>query len=344
MIEKIFSENRRPYIIAEISANHNGRIETAYELINQAKEAGADAVKFQTYTADTLTVKSDLDDFKIKSGLWAGSSLYDLYEKAHMPWSWQKELFAYCKSIGIEALSTPFDDTAVDFLEDIGVTAYKIASFECNDLELLEKVAKTRKPIILSTGMATEREMQDAIDCLLCNGTTQLVLLHCISSYPAKTEDSNLLAMMKKKKFGFPVGLSDHSENSFAATLATAMGARVIEKHFTLDKTGTGPDDSFSMERSDLVRLIKDTTDAFIALGDGALGPAKAETDNLIFRRSLYFVKDVKKGAQIKRQDIKSIRPGFGLAPKHINDVIGSTAQSDIKKYTRVTLNSYEKK
>lgn len=314
-----------PYIIAEMSANHNGDINTAFRIIDEAKKAGADAVKIQTYTADTITLNSNLPDFKIQGGLWGGKTLYELYEWAHTPWAWHKALFEYAKNIGITIFSSPFDFTAVDLLEDLGAPAYKIASFEAIDLPLIRYVASTGKPMIISTGMANAEEIQEAIDTAIGGGCKELAVLHCVSGYPAPAEDYNLRTIPNMvERFGLVTGLSDHTLDNTTAITSVALGASIIEKHFTLNRAGGGPDDSFSLEPKDLTALCRDSKTAWKALGRVDYGRKSSEVGNVQFRRSLYFTRSVKAGEVLSEGDVRSVRPGYGIAPKHLDQVIGS--------------------
>ncbi|WP_105245006.1 pseudaminic acid synthase [Psychrobacter sp. Marseille-P5312] len=327
-----------PYIIAELSANHNGSIETALEIIKQAKRCGADAVKLQTYKADTITLNSRNEEFMIRGGLWDGQSLYELYEKAHMPWGWHKPLFDYARELDITIFSSPFDNTAVDLLEDLNAPAYKIASFEAVDLPLIKYVASTGKPMIISTGMADAEEIQEAIDAARSGGCKELAILHCVSGYPAPSEDYNLLTIPDMiNRFGLVTGLSDHTLDNTTAITSVALGASIIEKHFTLDRNAGGPDDSFSLEPADLTALCRDSKTAWAALGKVDYGRKASEQANVKFRRSLYFVKDLKAGDVITEDAIRSVRPGFGLAPKFYDEVVGKQVSVDVKKHTAVS-------
>lgn len=328
-----------PYIIAELSANHNGNFDTALEIIKQAKASGADAIKLQTYTADTITLNSDSEDFKIHGGLWDGETLYSLYEKAHMPWEWHKPLFEYARQLDITMFSSPFDNTAVDLLEDLNVPAYKIASFEAIDLPLIRYVAGTGKPMIISTGMANDEEIQEAIDAARSGSCKELAILHCVSGYPAPAEDYNLRTILDmRERFGLVTGLSDHTIDNTTAVTSVALGASIIEKHFTLNRNGGGPDDSFSLEPKDLVALCRDSKTAWQALGSVNYGRKSSEQGNAQFRRSLYFVKDLKAGDVITEDAIRSVRPGFGLAPKFYNEMVGKTILVDVEKNTPVKI------
>lgn len=326
-----------PYIIAELSANHNGSMETALEIIKQAKLCGADAVKIQTYTADTITLNSKNDDFMIHGGLWDGESLYELYQKAHLPWEWHKPLFDYARELGITMFSSPFDSTAVDLLENLNAPAYKIASFEAIDLPLIKYVASTGKPMIISTGMADADEIQEAINAAQEGGCKELAILHCVSGYPAPSEDYNLRTLPDMMaRYGLITGLSDHTLDNTTAITSVALGASIIEKHFTLNRSGGGPDDSFSLEPTELRALCTDSKTAWQALGQVNYGRKSSEQGNAQFRRSLYFVKDLKAGDVITKDSVRSVRPGFGLAPKYLEDIIGKQVSVDIDKHTPV--------
>lgn len=322
-----------PYIIAEMSANHNGNIDNAYKIINMAKVSGADAVKLQTYRPDTITMDIDSQEFMIKEGLWAGKSLYQLYSDAYMPWDWHQPLFDYAKKIGITIFSSPFDNTAVDLLEDLNTPAYKIASFEAIDLPLIKYVAQTGKPMIISTGMADFEEIQEAIETAREGGCKELAVLHCVSGYPAPARDYNLKTLVDiQNNFGLVTGLSDHTIDNTIAISSIALGASIIEKHVTLDRNRGGPDDSFSLEELDFKRLCKDAKTAWSSLGKVDYGTKSSELSNIKFRRSLYFIKNIKKGELITAKHVKSIRPGYGLAPKYLEEVIGTTSNRDIEQ------------
>ncbi|QVL44601.1 MAG: pseudaminic acid synthase [Alcanivorax sp.] len=327
-----------PYVIAELSANHNGKLETALKIVEEAKEAGADAVKLQTYRPDTITLDCDSEDFQVHGGPWDGRTLYDLYKEAHMPWEWHKPLFEYARKLGITIFSSPFDTTAVDLLEELGSPAYKIASFEAIDLPLIEYVARTGKPMIISTGMADAEEIQEAIDAARGAGCEQLAILHCVSGYPAPAEDYNLRTIPDMmQRFGLVTGLSDHTLDNTTAITSAALGASLIEKHFTLDRNGGGPDDSFSLEPADLAALCRDSKTAWQALGNVDYGRKSSEQGNVKFRRSLYFVKDLKAGDVITESCVRSVRPGYGLSPKYMNDIMGCTVNQDVSSMTPVT-------
>ncbi|MQT42242.1 pseudaminic acid synthase [Pseudomonas sp. FSL R10-0765] len=334
-----------PYIIAELSANHNGKLETALKIIEEAKKAGADAVKLQTYTADTITLDSDAEEFQIHGGLWDGKNLYQLYKEAQMPWEWHATLFEHARKLGITIFSSPFDNTAVDLLESLNAPAYKIASFEAVDLPLIKYVASTGKPMIISTGMADAEEIQEAIDAAREGGCKELAILHCVSGYPAPAEDYNLRTIPDMmNRFGLVTGLSDHTLDNTTAIASVVMGASVIEKHFTLDRSGGGPDDSFSLEPAELAALCRDSKTAWASLGQVDYGRKSSEQGNVKFRRSLYFVKDLKAGDVITADAVRSVRPGFGVAPKYLAQVIGSTVKSDIRTNTPVSFDSLVKK
>lgn len=334
-----------PYIIAELSANHNGKLETALKIIEEAKKAGADAVKLQTYTADTITLDSDAEEFQIHGGLWDGKNLYQLYKEAQMPWEWHATLFEHARKLGITIFSSPFDNTAVDLLESLNAPAYKIASFEAVDLPLIKYVASTGKPMIISTGMADAEEIQEAINAAREGGCKELAILHCVSGYPAPAEDYNLRTIPDMmNRFGLVTGLSDHTLDNTTAIASVVMGASVIEKHFTLDRSGGGPDDSFSLEPAELAALCRDSKTAWASLGQVDYGRKSSEQGNVKFRRSLYFVKDLKAGDVITADAVRSVRPGFGVPPKYLAQVIGSTVKSDIRSNTPVSFDSLVKK
>ncbi len=340
---RIIGPESIPYIIAEMSANHNGDLDTALKLIKCAKDAGADAVKIQSYRPDTITLKSDLPDFQINDGLWAGRTLYDLYEWAHTPWEWHKPLFDYARELDITMFSSPFDNTAVDLLEDLNAPAYKIASFEAVDLELIKYVAATGKPMIISTGMANAEEIEEAINAAREGGCKELAILHCVSGYPAPAADYNLRTITDMvERFRLVTGLSDHTLDNTTAITSVALGASIIEKHFTLDRSGGGPDDSFSLEPKELTALCRDSKTAWQALGAVNYGRKSSEQSNVKFRRSLYVVKDVKKGEVFTAENIKSIRPGFGLSPKHYTSIINGVAKRDIVRGTPTSKDLFE--
>jgi pseudaminic acid synthase len=337
------SQEDSPYIIAEMSANHNGRLDTALAIIDAAQKAGADAVKLQSYRPDTITLDCDHEDFQIHGGLWDGQTLYQLYQNAHMPWEWHKPLFEHARSRGITIFSSPFDRTAIDLLEDLNAPAYKIASFEAIDLPLIRYAAATGKPMIISTGMADAEEIFEAIEAARSGGCRELAILHCVSGYPAPAEDYNLrLIPDMMARFDVLTGLSDHTLDNTTAIASIAMGAAIIEKHFTLDRNGGGPDDSFSLEPDGLTALCRDTATAWRALGQVDYGRKSSEQGNVKFRRSLYFVRDLRAGETISAEDVRSVRPGFGLAPKHIDRVIGKRVKQDVAACTPVRLELIE--
>lgn len=335
------SENVEPYIVAEISANHNGKIENAFKIIDAAERAGANAIKMQTYTPDSITLRSQKPDFQIRDGLWAGLTLYELYKKAFTPLDWHKDIFDYAKSKNLSIFSTPFDFTAVELLESLNTPAYKIASFECIDLPLIRAVASTGKPLIISTGMADQNEIQDAVDTALKHGSGELMLLHCVSGYPAPADNYNLRTIKDMaKRYNLDIGLSDHTMDNTTAIAAVALGAVLIEKHVTLDRKGGGPDDSFSLEESDLRELCLTTKSAWKALGKVNYERTEAEKGNVKFRRSLYYVRSLRAGDVINEGDIKSVRPGFGLPPKYFDKIIGAKVTQNVEKNTPVTFDS----
>jgi N-acetylneuraminate synthase len=324
-------KDQPPYIIAELSANHNGSIERALETIKSAHDSGAHAIKIQTYTADTMTIDCDREEFMIRGGLWDGYKLYDLYKWAETPFEWHKEIFDYAHKLGITIFSTPFDETAVDLLESLNAPAYKIASFEATDLPLIRYVASTGKPMIMSTGMCSEEEISEAVEAAKEGGCKDLVLLHCISSYPAPMDQANLSQMAAlAERFDTIPGLSDHTLGTTVSVAAVALGACVIEKHFTISRNDKGPDSEFSIEPAELQRLCKDSFDAWSAIGKRGFERQKAEEGNKQFRRSVYFVKNLKAGDMISDSDIRRIRPGIGLEPKYFDQLIGKKVKVDV--------------
>ena len=334
---KFIGPNKKPFIIAEMSGNHNQSLERALEIVRAVAETGADALKLQTYTADTMTLDHEGSDFKISdsNSLWKGKSLYELYYEAHTPWDWHKPIFELGRSLGLIVFSSPFDSTSVDFLETLNVPCYKIASFEITDLSLIEYVASKKKPMIMSTGMATNNEIRDAVNAATSNGCSELILLKCTSAYPATAEDANLNTIVDiKKNFKCNVGLSDHTKGIGVAVASIVLGASVIEKHFTLDRNDGGVDSEFSMEPDEMKQLVDETQKAWSSLGDVSYGPTKSEENSLRFRRSLYIVKDLQTGDILSEQNIKSIRPGYGIAPKYLKDIIGKKVTKNIKKGT----------
>lgn len=336
---RVISADFPPYVICELSANHNGSLETALRMVEAAKATGADAIKLQTYRPDTITLDCDAPEFQIKGGLWDGRTLYELYQEAHTPWDWHKPLFDRARELGITIFSSAFDPTAVDLLEDLNTPAYKIASFEAVDLPLIRYVAATKKPMIISTGMANADEIGEAIAAARDGGCTQLAILHCVSGYPAPPEDYNLRTIPDMAgRFGVVTGLSDHTLDNTTAIAGIAAGAAIIEKHFTLDRTGGGPDDSFSLEPVEFTQLCHGARTAWEAMGKVDYGRKSSEIGNIQFRRSLYFVKDLEAGELITPDVVRSIRPGYGLAPKQLDAILGRRVTRDIAANTAVQL------
>ncbi|MCR8913701.1 pseudaminic acid synthase [Marinobacter panjinensis] len=332
-----------PYIIAELSANHNGSLERALKTIDEAKQCGASAIKLQTYTADTMTIDSDRPEFLIKGGPWDGYKLYDLYKWAETPYEWHKAMFDHAREIGITVFSTPFDETAVDLLEELNTPAYKIASFELTDLPLIEYVAKTGKPMIMSTGMASEEEIEEAVATARTAGCRELVLLHCVSSYPAPMDQANVAQVRELgKRFDAVAGLSDHTLGTVASVAAVSLGACLIEKHFILSREEGGPDSGFSIEPDELKRLCTETRDAWSAVGKPGYALQLAEESNRIFRRSIYFMRDMKAGETVKEQDVRRIRPGVGIEPKHFKALIGRTLKTDVPRGTPTSWEQFD--
>jgi N-acetylneuraminate synthase (EC 2.5.1.56) len=331
----------RVYIIAELSANHNQNFEQAVALVRAAKEVGADAVKLQTYTPDTLTVPSDKEYFRIGGGtLWDGRTLYDLYSEAYMPWEWQPKLKEIADEIGIGLFSTAFDPTAVDFLEQMGVPVHKVASFEIVDIPLIEKMARTGKPLIISTGMATLGEVEEAVQAARRAGATQVALLKCTSAYPAPPEEMNLRTIPHlAEAFGVPVGLSDHTLGIAVPVAAAALGACIVEKHFTLSRDIPGPDSAFSLEPHEFKAMVDAIRTVEKALGEVHYGVGEREAQSRVFRRSLFVVKDMKTGEVFTDENVRSIRPGYGLPPKYLPEILGRRAVRDIEKGTPLSWN-----
>ncbi len=334
----LIDKNSKPFVIAEMSGNHNQSIDRAKTIIKAAAESGAHAIKLQTYTADTLTIdhRGGLFDITDKNSLWYGRNLYELYQEAHTPWEWHKELFEYAHSLGVICFSTPFDETAVDFLETLNVPCYKIASFENNDHPLLKKVASTGKPVIMSTGAANIGDIVESVNVLKSNGCKHLVLLKCTSTYPATPENTNLVTIPVLQEI-FPdciIGLSDHTMGVGASVASVALGARVIEKHFTISRADGGVDSAFSMEPDELRSLIVESERAFLALGKVQLSVQQAEEKSKMFKRSIYVVKDIKAGEKFTKENIRVIRPGDGMQPKFYEDLLGKQAKSDLKRGT----------
>ncbi len=343
--DKNIGDGEKVFIIAELSANHNHNFETAAESVKAIKDCGADAVKLQTYTADTLTIDSNKDYFKINQGtLWDGSTLYDLYKKAYTPWEWQPKLKKLAEDLGLICFSSPFDKTAVDFLEKMDVPAYKIASFEIVDLPLIEYVASKGKPVIISTGIATEEEVSDAVNRCLARGNDQIALLKCTSEYPAPVEKMNLRGIkLLKKKFNTVVGLSDHSVGTTAASAAVALGAKIIEKHFILDRKIGGPDSSFSLEPAEFKRMADEIRLVESALGKEEIEPDDKSKKSRAFARSLFVVQDIPAGGIFTEENVRSIRPSNGLMPKYLNDVLGKKAAINIERGTPLNWDLIEK-
>lgn len=326
-----------PFVVAELSSNHNGKIDRAFRLMEAAKESGASALKIQTYTADTITLDDDGPDFVIHGGLWSGRRLHDLYREAATPWEWHKALFTKAAELGLPVFSSPFDFTAVDFLEELDCPAYKIASFELVDLPLIERCARTGKPLIMSTGLANAKEVGEAVSVARNFGCKDLVLLHCVSGYPAPPEDFNLRTLVDlKQRFGVQTGLSDHSLGASVAVAAVALGATVVEKHMTLRRADGGPDSGFSMEPEEFSQLVEDCRIAWAALGRVSYSRKNSEAASAPFRRSLYVVADVGEGERLTHDNVRSIRPGYGLAPKHLDVVLGRNAARDLRRGERL--------
>ena len=330
----------KTFIIAEMSANHNHRLDTAIETIRAAAKAGADAVKLQTYTADTLTLDCNEPDFVCGPGLWQGQTLHSLYQQAYTPWEWHEELFRVAREEGIVCFSTPFDKTAVDFLEQLGNPIYKIASFEITDTPLIQYIASKQKPIIISTGIAMEEDIRLALDTIHAEGNHDVTLLKCTSAYPAPIEDANLLTIADmRERFGCRVGLSDHTEGDTVALAAVALGAEVVEKHFILDRSIGGPDAAFSMEAAEFGQMVTRIRQVEQALGQVSYPTDPARIKGREFARSLYVAEDMQAGDVITEQNVRSVRPGFGLHPKYLPEILGKKVNRDLKKGERLTLN-----
>lgn len=333
--DRYIGEDSPVFIIAELSANHNGNIETALESVKAAKRAGADCIKLQTYTPDTITIDSNKEDFLIKGTIWEGRKLYDLYKEAYTPWEWHKEIFDAAKKEGLICFSSPFDKTAVDFLEELNVPAYKIASFEITDIPLIEYTASKGKPVIISTGIAGKEDIELALDACRRMGNKDIALLKCTSSYPAPIEEANM-TMVKdlSERYGVISGLSDHTMGSTVPIVATCFGAKIIEKHFILDKSIGGPDASFSLDEKEFTEMVKSVREAEKAIGKVDYTLTEKQKKGKDFSRSLYVVEDVKAGDIIKERNVRSIRPGFGLHPRYLKEVIGKKATVDLTKGT----------
>ncbi len=342
--KKEISYKQSPYVIAEISANHNGSIKRALDTIKAAKKCGVNAIKIQTYTPDTLTIDVSNNDFKIKNGLWKDRTLYNLYSEAYTPFEWHKELFDYAKKIDMTIFSSPFDETAVDLLETLNAPAYKIASFEIIDLPLIKYIARTKKPIIISTGMASFSEIRDALKTAKTNGCKDIILLHCISSYPTPLSEANINAIkILRDEFNVQIGLSDHTIGNLSSIVATGLGATVIEKHFTLSRKEGGVDSTFSLEPSEMKIFVNNVKLAFSTIKSKKIIRSSIENKNKIFRRSIYFVSDIEIGQKITKSHIRRIRPGFGLEPKYYEEVLGSTCLKKAKRGDRVTFKHFKK-
>lgn len=333
--KRIIGKNHPTYIIAELSANHNQDFDQAVKLIHAAKECGVDAVKLQTYTADTITIDVKNEYFKIKGTIWEGKYLYDLYKEAYTPWEWQPELKKIANNLGLDLFSSPFDTSAVDFLEKMEVPVYKVASFELNDLVLIKKIAQTKKPVIMSTGMANLSEINEAITTLRQNGSKQIALLKCTSAYPSPPESINLRTIPNlSDAFGAPVGLSDHTLGTSIAIGAVSLGASIIEKHFTLDRSVPGPDSKFSLEPHEFKEMVDSVRIIEKALGTISYGPTSIEKDSTNHRRSIFVVKDIKKGENFTEENVKVIRPGFGLHSRYYETILTKKAKTDLVKGT----------
>ncbi len=335
---RMVGDGHPAYIIAEMSANHAGSMERALELIHVAKESGADCVKIQTYTPDTMTIDCGNEYFHIGKGTWEGENLYSLYRKAYTPWEWQAQLRDEAARVGIDFLSTAFDRTSVDFLEELGVRFYKIASFELVDIPLLEYIASRNKPVILSTGMGTIEEITEAVNAIYSTGNRQLALMKCSSAYPAKSEEMNLATIRDlRARFDIPVGLSDHSMGAFSAATAVAMGACIVEKHFCVSRAIENPDSAFSMEPDEFADMVRQVREVEKAMGTVSYGVTAQEESNSCFRRSLFVVQDIAAGEKLTPDNIRSIRPAYGLKPKYYRDVLGRTAKCDLRRGTPLT-------
>ncbi len=328
---------KNPYLIAEMSGNHNGSIDNAKKIIKSAYENGADCIKLQTYTPDTMTIKSNREDFKIREGLWKDNTLWELYNKAHTPFEWHKELFDFAREVGIDCISSPFDETAVNLLESVNCPIYKVASFEIVDIPLIDYISSTKKPIIISTGMAKLSEIDEAVNICRKNKVEQIYLLHCVSGYPAPAEQYNLNNLqLLKEKFNCEVGLSDHTTSNDVALAAAVLGASIIEKHFTIDKKIGGPDVEFSMEPKDLKKLSNSIKTVMSSLENKNLNVKDSEKSNMIFRRSIYVTENIKEGEIFSDRNIRRIRPGYGLEPKYYNQIIGTKSKYNLSKGDRL--------
>jgi N-acetylneuraminate synthase len=338
--ERLVGRAQAPFVIAEMSGNHNQYLERALEIVEAAAKAGAHALKIQTYTPDTMTIDLDEREFHISdpASLWAGTSLYQLYGEACTPWNWHRPIFERARALGMVPFSTPFDDTAVDLLEELGAPCYKIASFENTHLPLIRRVAATGKPLIISTGMATAAELDESVRAARAAGCADLILLKCTSTYPATPENTNILTIPDlRERFGCEVGLSDHTMGVGVSVASVALGATVIEKHFTLRRADGGPDSAFSMEPQEMAQLVAETERAWRALGSASYGPTEDELKSLQFRRSLYVVKDMRAGEILTPENLRAIRPGLGLPTKHLEEVLGKAVRQDVKRGTALT-------
>jgi pseudaminic acid synthase len=340
----LIGDNVGVFIIAELSANHNGHLETALETVRAAKRAGADCIKLQTYTADTITIDSDLDDFKIKGTIWDGKNLHSLYQEAFTPWEWHEKIFSVAREEGLVCFSSPFDPTSVDFLEKLDAPAYKIASFEITDIPLIEYVASKGKPVIISTGIATEEDIQLALDACYRMNNHEIALLKCTSSYPAPLEEANLVMVKDMAaKYGVITGLSDHTMGSIAPVVATCFGAKIIEKHFILDRSIGGPDASFSMNEQEFTSMVKDVRAAEKAMGVIDYQLTEKQAQGRAFCRSLYAVEDIEAGETITLSNVRSIRPGYGMHPKHLTVILGKQLKVSVEKGTRMNFDFIHK-
>lgn len=335
---RVVGAGQAPYVVAELSANHGGSLPRAIEVLEAAKAAGADAIKLQTYTADTMTIDHDGPEFRIKGGLWNGRQLYELYKEAYTPWEWHAALFAKGRELGIPVFSTPFDGSAVDYLEKLNPPAYKVASFELLDIPLVKRIASTGRPVIMSTGMASPDEIAESVGAFRGVGGRDLVLLHCVSGYPTPVEQSNLRRIPElAEEYRCPVGLSDHTLGVEVAIASVALGACLIEKHFTLRRADGGPDSAFSLEPDELQALVHGAKAAFQALGTGEVARSEVEKANMMFRRSLYVVRDIGAGEPFTEKNVRSIRPGYGLAPRELPKVLGRKARQALSRGTALT-------
>ncbi|PHK20647.1 N-acetylneuraminate synthase [Nostoc linckia z15] len=333
------NDNSPVFIIAELSANHNGSLQNALDTIKAAKRAGADCIKLQTYTADTLTIDAKTDDFKLTGTIWEGKYLHDLYKEAYTPWEWHKQLFDAAKAEGLICFSSPFDKTAVDLLEDLDAPAYKIASFEITDIPLIEYVASKGKPVIISTGIARQEDIELALDACRRQGNEQVALLKCTSSYPAPIEEANMVMVDDMaKRYGVLTGLSDHTMGNTVPVVATCFGAKIIEKHFITDRSVGGPDASFSLNEEEFTAMVKAVREAELAMGKVDYELTEKQAKGRDFSRSLYVAADLKAGDVITEENVRSVRPGYGLHPKHYNDILGKKVNTDIVKGTAFKL------